>query len=35
MKRYFKKINFENIYVKNIEKEEIMNLELGGFIRYL
>jgi len=28
-------MNFENIYVKKVENEEIMNLELEGFMGYL
>jgi len=28
-------MNFENIYAINVENEEIVNLELEGFIEYL
>ena len=31
----YRKIGYENIYAKNIKNEEIMNLELDGFMKYL
>jgi hypothetical protein len=35
MQWYFSEMNFENIYAINVENEEIVNLELEGFIEYL
>jgi hypothetical protein len=32
MQWYFREINSKNIYAKNTENEEIMNLKLEGFI---
>jgi hypothetical protein len=32
---YFRDIDSENMYAKNIENEEIVNLKLEGFMRYL
>ena len=36
MQWYFREIGFKNIYAKNIENyEEIVNLKLEGFMKYL
>jgi hypothetical protein len=35
MQWYFKKIDSENMYAKNIKNEEIVNLWLEEFIMYL
>ena len=32
---YFREIDYENMYAKNIENEVIMNLKFKGFMRYL
>jgi len=32
---YFQEICYKNIYAKNIENEEILNVEFGEFIWYL
>jgi hypothetical protein len=33
--RYFRDIDFENIYIESVKNEEIMNLEFKGFMIYL
>jgi hypothetical protein len=35
MQYYFKEINSENIYAKNIKDKEIINFLLKGFVMYL
>lgn len=32
---YFREIDCENMYVKNVKNEEILNLELEGFMMQL
>jgi len=35
MQWYFRKIDYENIYIENTENKEIVNLTLEGFMEYL
>lgn len=35
VQRYFRKINFENIYDENVKNKEIINIWLEGFMMYL
>jgi hypothetical protein len=35
MQWYFRKIDFENMYIENTKNKEIVNLTLEGFMKYL